>query len=151
MAGNGGRGRLIAVFTVRFWGWSENEREVEMDMREMVQKVKNKEPLYGVSILDAHMQGVAARNSRYSQTFFHVMPWFNFVNHNQVSFCQLWKVRGIGVSDFRELARCGHNQVLPCGRRRARKGTSCQGRINTAPKKTGKNKYPKPSISCSVY
>jgi len=54
-----------------------------MDMKEMVQKVKNKEPLYGVSILDAHMQGVAARNSRYSQTFFHVMPWFNFVNHNQ--------------------------------------------------------------------
>jgi len=93
--GKGGCGGLTAVFTVRFWGWTENEREVEMDMREMVQKVKNKEPLYGVSILDAHMQGVAARNSRYSQTFFHVMPWFNFVNHNQVSFCQLRKLQGI--------------------------------------------------------
>jgi len=143
----------MAVFTVRFWGWSENEREVEMDMREMVQKVKNKEPLYGVSILDAHMQGVAARNSRYSQTFFHVLPWFNFVNHNQVSFCQLWKLRGIGVSDFRELARCGHNQVLPCGRRRARKGTSCQGRINTAPKKqerTNIPSHPSPAVFISL-
>src|SRR4051812_49203212 len=57
-----------------------------MDMKEMVQKVKNKEPLYGTSTLDAHMQGVAARNSRYSQLFFHVIPWFNFVNHNQVPF-----------------------------------------------------------------
>ncbi|PUU80326.1 C-terminal of NADH-ubiquinone oxidoreductase 21 kDa subunit-domain-containing protein [Tuber borchii] len=75
--------RYYTRSSLRFWGWSENEREVEMDMREMVQKVKNKEPLYGVSILDAHMQGVAARNSRYSQTFFHVLPWFNFVNHNQ--------------------------------------------------------------------
>ena len=56
-----------------------------MDMREMVDKVKNKEPLYGVSSLSPYMQGVAARNSRYSQVFFHVIPWFNFVNHNQVS------------------------------------------------------------------
>lgn len=55
-----------------------------MDMKEMVQKVKRKEPLYGESVLTPYMQGVAARNSRYSQIFFHVMPWFNLVNHNQV-------------------------------------------------------------------
>jgi hypothetical protein len=55
-----------------------------MDMKEMVQKVKNKEPLYGVSSLSPYMQGVAARNSRYSQIFLHAIPWFNFVNHNQV-------------------------------------------------------------------
>ncbi|KAI5815586.1 NADH-ubiquinone oxidoreductase complex I, 21 kDa subunit-domain-containing protein [Pyronema omphalodes] len=67
----------------RFWGWTENAREVEMDMREMVQKVKNKEPLYGESSLSPYMQGVAARNSRYSQIFFHALPMFNFVNHNQ--------------------------------------------------------------------
>jgi hypothetical protein len=29
------------------------------------------------------MQGVAARQSRYSALFMHVVPWFNFVNHNQ--------------------------------------------------------------------
>jgi hypothetical protein len=71
---------------VRFWGWAENEREQEMDMREMVDKVKNKQPLYGASSLEPYMQGVAARNSRYSQVFLHAIPWFNLTNHNQVSF-----------------------------------------------------------------
>ena len=69
----------------RFYGAKENGREVEMDMREMVDKVKKGEPLYGKSHLSPHMQGVAARNSRYSATFMHVVPWFNFVNHDQVS------------------------------------------------------------------
>jgi hypothetical protein len=68
---------------VRFYGFKENRREVEMDMREMVSKVKAGEPLYGVSSTTPYIQGVAARNSRYSGTFLHIMPWFNFVNHNQ--------------------------------------------------------------------
>jgi hypothetical protein len=55
-----------------------------MDMREMVKKVKKGEPLYGTSKLSEHLQGVAARNSRYSQLFVHVLPWFNIVNHSQV-------------------------------------------------------------------
>ncbi|KAF8539735.1 C-terminal of NADH-ubiquinone oxidoreductase 21 kDa subunit-domain-containing protein [Trichophaea hybrida] len=75
--------RAYTESSLRFWGWIENAREVEMDMKEMVQKVKNKEPLYGVSSLSPYMQGVAARNSRYSQIFMHAIPWFNFVNHNQ--------------------------------------------------------------------
>jgi len=62
---------------------SENEREVDMDMREMVAKVKTGEPLYGDSRLTPSMQGVAARQSRYSALFMAVVPWFNFVNHNQ--------------------------------------------------------------------
>ncbi len=69
----------------RFYGFTENKREVDMDMREMVDKVKKGEPLYGHSTLTPHMQGVAARNSRYSGLFIHVVPWANFVNHNQVS------------------------------------------------------------------
>jgi hypothetical protein len=71
---------------VRFYGFTENKREVEMDMREMVDKVKKGEPLYGRSEMTEHMQGVAARNSRYTALFFDVLPWFNFVNHNQASF-----------------------------------------------------------------
>ncbi len=55
-----------------------------MDMREMVDKVKRNEPLYGKSSLTPYMQGVASRNSRYSGVFLHVVPWFNFVNHEQV-------------------------------------------------------------------
>lgn len=56
-----------------------------MDMREMVDKVKKGEPLYGTTDLTPYMQGVAARNSRYSAVMGHVVPWPNFVNHNQVS------------------------------------------------------------------
>lgn len=62
---------------------TENAREVDLDMKEMVAKVKAGEPLYGESQLTPHMQGVAARQSRYSALFFSVLPWFNFVNHNQ--------------------------------------------------------------------
>ena len=53
-------------------------------MREMVDKVKRSEPLYGHSSLSPYLQGVAARNSRYSGLFIHIIPWANFVNHNQV-------------------------------------------------------------------
>lgn len=62
---------------------SENAREVDMDVREMVGKVKRGEPLYGESQLTPHMQGVAARQSRFSAMFSDVVPWFNFVNHSQ--------------------------------------------------------------------
>jgi len=69
---------------VRFYGMTENKREVDKDMREMVDRVKRGEPLYGTTELTDYMQGVAARNSRYTGVFLHVMPMFNFVNHNQV-------------------------------------------------------------------
>ena len=69
---------------VRFYGLTENSREVAMDMREMVDKVKRGEPLYGKTELSDYMQGVAHRNSRYTANFIHVIPMFNFTNHNQV-------------------------------------------------------------------
>ena len=68
---------------MRFYGWTENKREVDLDVREMVDKVKKGEPLYGTSTATPYMQGVASRNSRYTATWSHVIPWFNFVNHNQ--------------------------------------------------------------------
>ncbi len=71
-------------YTDRFYGFSENRREVDRDMREMVARVKQGEPLYGRSSMTDYMQGVASRNSRYSGVFLHVIPWFNFVNHKQV-------------------------------------------------------------------
>ncbi|KAI0018100.1 NADH-ubiquinone oxidoreductase 21 kDa subunit [Xylariomycetidae sp. FL0641] len=66
---------------MRFYGMRENAREVEMDMQEMVAKVKAGQPLYGESQLAPHMQAMAARQSRYSALFNAVVPWFNFVNH----------------------------------------------------------------------
>lgn len=68
---------------MRFYGATENAREVAMDMREMVDKVKAGQPLYGESQLSPHLQGVAARQGRYSSLFFSTIPWFNFVNHSQ--------------------------------------------------------------------
>ncbi|SLM40352.1 NADH-ubiquinone oxidoreductase, 21kDa subunit, N-terminal [Lasallia pustulata] len=68
---------------LRFYGWEENKRELEMDMREMVDKVKKGEPLYGKSSMTPYMQGVASRNSRYTGIWLHLVPWFNFVNHEQ--------------------------------------------------------------------
>lgn len=73
----------LTTDVVRFYGMSENAREIEMDMREMVDKVKAGQPLYGESKLTPAMQGVAARQSRYSGLFLAVLPWFNFVNHSQ--------------------------------------------------------------------
>ncbi|MCV5232753.1 hypothetical protein OFC56_36910, partial [Escherichia coli] len=68
-----------------------------MDMREMVDKVKRGEPLYGNTDLTPYMQGVAARNSRYSALMANVVPWANFVNHNQVSntLARRWVVRKV--------------------------------------------------------
>ncbi|RQM07117.1 hypothetical protein DH86_00003465 [Scytalidium sp. 3C] len=87
LAGVLGLGAGFLVFyqrsILRFYGFTENKREVDKDMREMVDKVKKGEPLYGTSSLTPYMQGVASRNSRYTGVFLHVIPWFNFVNHNQ--------------------------------------------------------------------
>ncbi len=88
--GVGGGFMLMATRSAsRFYGMRENIREQEMDMREMVDKVKKGEPLYGKSELSPYMQGVASRNSRYAGTFYHLIPWFNFVNHEQVSFLEI--------------------------------------------------------------
>ena len=80
---------LLLITVDRFYGATENQRERDMDMREMVDKVKRGEPLYGKSSLSPYLQGVASRNSRYSGVFLHVIPWFNFVNHNQVTPAEL--------------------------------------------------------------
>jgi len=69
------------LISARFYGARENRREVEMDMQEMVAKVKRGESLYGKSEMTEHMQGVAHRNSRFAGVFSHVLPWPNFVNH----------------------------------------------------------------------
>ena len=48
----------------------------------MTDKVKRGEPIYGETELSDYMQGVATRNSRYTAVFLHVVPMFNFFNHN---------------------------------------------------------------------
>lgn len=57
--------RGLTLITVRLWGWRENAIEVSR---------AEKEPGYGTdgskSDMDAYMQGVAHRNSAYSQLKF---------------------------------------------------------------------------------
>lgn len=104
---------------VRLYGWTENNREVEMDMREMVDKVKKGEPLYGHSELTPYMQGVAARNSRYSALLGHVLPWMNFVNHNQVCCNGPRKQQFLDSRANMHTAWCRYSQVLSASRARA--------------------------------
>lgn len=100
------------TFAGRFYGFTENSREVEMDTREMVDKVKKGEPLYGASKMSSYLQGVAARNSRYSELFIHVLPWINVVNHDQVSLYS----GSLADHDIDcSTAWCRHGQVLPAG------------------------------------
>lgn len=63
---------------MRFWGWTENDREVELAKDEVE---SGKVPGYGKSQLTDELQGAAYRNSANSQLNFGVMPWFNLVNH----------------------------------------------------------------------
>jgi C-terminal of NADH-ubiquinone oxidoreductase 21 kDa subunit len=80
-----------------------------MDMKEMVEKVKKGEPLYGASDLNENHQGVAARNSRYSALLAHIVPWANLVNHNQVSRNLVGR---FPITD-EAVAWCRHCEVLP--------------------------------------
>lgn len=65
----------------RFWGWSENKREEEMDLAELRQRAQEGKPLYGESNQPLWVQGAAHQNSAFSQLKMHAIPWFNLVNH----------------------------------------------------------------------
>lgn len=66
----------------RFFGWTENEVEQERDVKELSQRVKDGKPIYGETSLSPYLQGVAHRNSAFSQLKLATLPWFNFANHN---------------------------------------------------------------------
>ncbi|KAK7056287.1 hypothetical protein VNI00_002840 [Paramarasmius palmivorus] len=65
----------------RFWGWTENKREEEMDLAELTQRAKEGKPLYGESNQPDWVLGAAYRNSVFSQLKFSAFPMFNLVNH----------------------------------------------------------------------
>ncbi|GAA5999670.1 uncharacterized protein JCM10292_003686 [Rhodotorula paludigena] len=67
--------------SLRLWGWKENAAEQEQDRAELTARAKAGQALYGESELPEYIQGVAHRNSMWSQLKFGVLPWFNFVNH----------------------------------------------------------------------
>ncbi|GAA5990550.1 hypothetical protein JCM11641_002575 [Rhodosporidiobolus odoratus] len=67
--------------SLRLWGWRENAIEQARDKEELSALAAAGKPLYGESDLPEYIQGVAHRNSMWSQLKFGVLPWFNLVNH----------------------------------------------------------------------
>ncbi|PWN48651.1 hypothetical protein IE53DRAFT_333322 [Violaceomyces palustris] len=65
----------------RFWGWRENEIEQAREKAELAAGIKPYGTDPSQSDLTPFMQGVAHRNSVFSQLKFSVLPWFNFANH----------------------------------------------------------------------
>ena len=61
---------MLTSLLVRFWGWSENKREEEMDLAELRQRAQEGKPLYGSSNQPAWVQQAAASNSQWSQLSF---------------------------------------------------------------------------------
>jgi hypothetical protein len=51
---------------VRFWGWTENSKEVEKDKTEMAKLLEKGEPLYGHEHMDEFNQKASSWFSKYS-------------------------------------------------------------------------------------
>jgi len=67
--------------SLRFWGWTENSKEVEKDRSEMAKLFEKGEPLYGPEHMNEFNQKAASWFSKYSALKFSSIPWFNFANH----------------------------------------------------------------------
>ena len=61
---------LSSLFLVRFWGWTENEREAALDLAELRDRAKKGLPLYGESDQPEWVQQAAYSNSAWSQLKF---------------------------------------------------------------------------------
>ncbi|CDK29272.1 unnamed protein product [Kuraishia capsulata CBS 1993] len=67
--------------TKRFWGWTENSKEVAKDRYEVKKLLSQKQSPYGKTELSPYHQDMAARNSTNSQLLFALIPWVNLANH----------------------------------------------------------------------
>lgn len=61
--------RIFSIL-VRFWGWTENEREANMDLAELRSRAQKGLPLYGQSDQPEWIQQAAHSNSAFSQLKF---------------------------------------------------------------------------------
>lgn len=58
--------------------WALQEQEQQRDVEDLSALAKQGKPLYGESDIDPYMQGVAYRNSVFSQLKFSSLPWSVF-------------------------------------------------------------------------
>ena len=57
---------LSFVKLVRFWGWTENLKEVEKDRQEMTKLLERGEPLYGTGQMNEFNQKASSWLSKYA-------------------------------------------------------------------------------------
>jgi hypothetical protein len=65
----------------RFWGWRENNRELQLYRQEWTNLKAQGKGMHGESSLSPAMQQMAAGNSTFAAVRFDAIPWFNVVNH----------------------------------------------------------------------
>ncbi|KAG0141084.1 hypothetical protein CROQUDRAFT_664314 [Cronartium quercuum f. sp. fusiforme G11] len=65
----------------RFLGWTENQREQELQEAEFTQLARSGKSIWGESTLQPWIQSTAHHNSQFAHMKFSTIPWFNFVNH----------------------------------------------------------------------
>lgn len=92
----------------RFWGWSENGREVQKDRYEVKKLLSQGKSPYGVSTMSDYLQDMSARNTTSSQLVSSVLPIFNFANHQN---------HGIDLRKYYEVRegeeKWGFNDLVP--------------------------------------
>ncbi|ODV96811.1 hypothetical protein PACTADRAFT_48621 [Pachysolen tannophilus NRRL Y-2460] len=67
--------------TKRFWGWTENSKEVSKDRYEVKKALSAKQSPWGKSRLSPYQQDMSSKNSQNSQLLLSIFPWFNFTSH----------------------------------------------------------------------
>ncbi|KAJ1720139.1 hypothetical protein LPJ53_005198 [Coemansia erecta] len=83
----GGVGAMAGFLTAymmvsaRFWGLSENTREIKKYREEYARLKAQGKPMHGTSSMPLAMQRTAASYSTGAFFNFDVVPWFNFVSH----------------------------------------------------------------------
>ncbi|KAJ2556295.1 hypothetical protein IWW35_000035 [Coemansia sp. RSA 1878] len=74
-------GPAFMYWMARFWGTSENAREIKMYREEYRRLKAEGKSMHGTSSLPLSIQRISSEYSTGAFLNFDVAPWFNFVNH----------------------------------------------------------------------
>ncbi|KAJ1792685.1 hypothetical protein LPJ67_001475 [Coemansia sp. RSA 1938] len=72
---------FMSAYSSRFWGTSENAREIKMYREEYRRLKAEGKSMHGTSSLPLSIQRISSEYSTGAFLNFDVAPWFNFVNH----------------------------------------------------------------------
>ncbi|KAJ1964249.1 hypothetical protein GGI12_001546 [Dipsacomyces acuminosporus] len=72
---------MYSLVSARFWGATENTREIKKYREEYARLKAQGKPIHGVSHMPLRLQRTAAEYSTGAFLNFDVIPWFNFSSH----------------------------------------------------------------------